>query len=127
MPTPIPQSPSNPRTTTAKCVSLVGSLFLLCPAEVCQGCLGRNRRGLAGEWSVVSWQEGCLVGCGWLTSLLRNNRVQAMCPVAALWLLSRHADPPWLAPQVRANSSGDEVGHLEKLRSFIQGLVLCDA
>lgn len=65
-----------------------------------------------------------LVGCGWLTSLLRNNRVQAMCHVAALWLLSRHLDPPWLSPQGRENSSGYEVGHLEKLRSFIQGLVL---
>lgn len=79
------------------------------------------------KWSVVSWQEGCWLGvAGWLTSLLGNNRVQAMCPVAALWLLSRHSDPPWLAPQVRTNSSGDEVGHLEKLRSFIQGLMLCE-
>lgn len=47
-----------------------------------------------------------------------------MCHVAALWLLSRHLDPPWLSPQGRENSSGYEVGHLEKLRSFIQGLVL---
>lgn len=41
--------------------------------------------------------------------------------VAALWLLSRHLDPPWLSPQGKEHSSGDEVGHLEKLRTFIWG------